>query len=96
MAFGDCVDDPSRGLLGLAEKPKSAVIRNCLSAKKENLPMRFPVLLLLLASVIGQAAPPAPASRSLLSLGPDSRVLLFNTEGATDPELYARLVADAA
>lgn len=37
-----------------------------------------------------------PACRSLLSLGPDSRVLLFSTEGATDPELYARLVADAA
>ena len=37
-----------------------------------------------------------PASRALLSLGPDSRVLLFSTEGATDPELYARLVADAA
>jgi diaminopropionate ammonia-lyase len=28
-----------------------------------------------------------------LGLGPDSRVLVFGTEGATDPELYARLVA---
>jgi diaminopropionate ammonia-lyase len=37
-----------------------------------------------------------PATRATLSLGPDSRVLLFSTEGATDPELYARLVADAA
>ncbi len=37
-----------------------------------------------------------PAARAALSLGPDSRVLLFSTEGATDPELYARLVADLA
>ncbi|MCC6719865.1 MAG: diaminopropionate ammonia-lyase [Acetobacteraceae bacterium] len=37
-----------------------------------------------------------PAARAALNLGPDSRVLLFSTEGATDPELYARLVADAA
>ncbi len=37
-----------------------------------------------------------PAARAALSLGPDSRILLFSTEGATDPELYARLVADAA
>ena len=28
-----------------------------------------------------------------LGLGPESRVLVFGTEGATDPELYARLVA---
>jgi diaminopropionate ammonia-lyase len=33
-----------------------------------------------------------PASREALGLGPDSRVLLFSTEGATDPELYRRLV----
>jgi diaminopropionate ammonia-lyase len=37
-----------------------------------------------------------PAARAALSLGPDSRILLFSTEGATDPELYARLVADVA
>ncbi len=37
-----------------------------------------------------------PAARATLSLGPDSRVLLFSTEGATDPELYARLVPGAA
>lgn len=37
-----------------------------------------------------------PAARTALALGPDSRVLLFSTEGATDPELYERLVADAA
>jgi len=30
-----------------------------------------------------------------LGLGPGSRVLFFGTEGATDPELYARLVAAA-
>ena len=33
-----------------------------------------------------------PAARETLGLGPDSRVLLFSTEGATDPELYHRLV----
>ena len=37
-----------------------------------------------------------PAARAALNLGPDSRVLLFSTEGATDPELYERLVTDAA
>jgi diaminopropionate ammonia-lyase len=37
-----------------------------------------------------------PAAKAQLALGPESRVLLFSTEGATDPELYARLVADAA
>jgi diaminopropionate ammonia-lyase len=30
-----------------------------------------------------------------LGLGPESRVLVFGTEGDTDPELYARLVAGA-
>ena len=33
-----------------------------------------------------------PEAREALGLGPDSRVLLFNTEGATDPALYAELV----
>ncbi|MSP05679.1 MAG: diaminopropionate ammonia-lyase [Acetobacteraceae bacterium] len=33
-----------------------------------------------------------PAARETLSLGPESRVLLFSTEGATDPALYARLI----
>ena len=33
-----------------------------------------------------------PAARAALRLDADSRVLLFSTEGATDPELYARLV----
>ncbi len=33
-----------------------------------------------------------PAARETLGLQPDSRVLVFSTEGATDPELYARLV----
>ena len=36
-----------------------------------------------------------PAARETLGLGADSRVLLFNTEGATDPEQYRRLVAAA-
>ncbi|MBR0653964.1 diaminopropionate ammonia-lyase [Plastoroseomonas arctica] len=31
--------------------------------------------------------------RAVLGLEPDSRVLLFGTEGATDPELYAQLTA---
>ena len=33
-----------------------------------------------------------PAARTALALGPTSRVLAFSTEGATDPDLYARLV----
>ena len=33
-----------------------------------------------------------PAARETLGLGQASRVLVFSTEGATDPELYARLV----
>jgi len=33
-----------------------------------------------------------PATRAMLGLHPDSRVLVFCTEGATDPELYASLV----
>jgi diaminopropionate ammonia-lyase len=34
----------------------------------------------------------SPAAREVLGLGVESRVLVFSTEGATDPELYARLV----
>jgi diaminopropionate ammonia-lyase len=37
-----------------------------------------------------------PAAREVLELTPASRVLLFSTEGATDPELYERIVAGAA
>lgn len=33
-----------------------------------------------------------PLSRAMLGLDTESRVLLFGTEGATDPETYARLV----
>lgn len=33
-----------------------------------------------------------PAARAALDLGPSSRVLVFNSEGATDPGLYARFV----
>ena len=36
-----------------------------------------------------------PFSRGMLGLDADSRVLLFGTEGATDPETYQRLVAEA-
>jgi diaminopropionate ammonia-lyase len=32
-----------------------------------------------------------PFARGMLGLDADSRVLLFGTEGATDPETYARL-----
>jgi diaminopropionate ammonia-lyase len=35
-----------------------------------------------------------PLSRAMLGLDADSRVLVFGTEGATDPELYARLTAE--
>ena len=37
-----------------------------------------------------------PAAREALGLGPDSRVLLFSTEGATDPALYEQLVGHSA
>jgi diaminopropionate ammonia-lyase len=37
-----------------------------------------------------------PAAREILGLGTASRVLAFSTEGATDPELYARLVGATA
>jgi diaminopropionate ammonia-lyase len=43
-----------------------------------------------LAGVIRAASD--PAARALLGLDPASRVLAFNTEGATDPRLYAELV----
>ena len=36
-----------------------------------------------------------PFSRGMLGLDAESRVLLFGTEGATDPETYRRLVAEA-
>eukprot|EP00947_MAST-08B_sp_MAST-8B-sp1_P000630 g630.t1 len=36
-----------------------------------------------------KCAPRKAATRSMLGLGPASRVLIFNTEGATDPENYA-------
>ncbi|MCP5156422.1 MAG: diaminopropionate ammonia-lyase [Ectothiorhodospiraceae bacterium] len=43
------------------------------------------------------AAAARPEMAQALGLGPDARVLLFGTEGDTDPELYARIVGrDAA
>ena len=41
-------------------------------------------------------AAPDPAARAALGLGPASHVLLFSTEGATDPPLHARLARDDA
>ncbi|EPX75614.1 diaminopropionate ammonia-lyase [Salipiger mucosus] len=35
-------------------------------------------------------------AREMLELGPESRVLVFGTEGDTDPELYARIVGMSA
>jgi diaminopropionate ammonia-lyase len=35
-----------------------------------------------------------PAARATLGLGAESRVLVFSTEGATDPDLYQRLISD--
>ncbi len=35
-----------------------------------------------------------PVARATLGLTADSRVLLFGTECATDPELYVQLVGD--
>lgn len=43
-----------------------------------------------LAGLIKVAAD--PALRASIGLGPDARVFLINTEGATDPELYETLV----
>ena len=43
-----------------------------------------------LRAVAGDAS-----TRAALRLGPDSRVLVFGSEGATDPELYARIVGRA-
>ncbi|MDD2846154.1 MAG: diaminopropionate ammonia-lyase [Rhodoferax sp.] len=37
-----------------------------------------------------------PAARTSLGLGPDSRVLLFGSEGDTDPALYQQLVGRSA
>ena len=37
-----------------------------------------------------------PAAREGLGLGADSRVLIFGTEGATDPDLYSRLTSAPA
>jgi diaminopropionate ammonia-lyase len=37
-----------------------------------------------------------PEIRAALALGPSSRVLCINTEGATDPERYTELVGMAA
>ncbi|HSZ53714.1 MAG TPA: diaminopropionate ammonia-lyase [Caulobacteraceae bacterium] len=37
-----------------------------------------------------------PALREAIALGPDARVFLINTEGATDPALYETLVGAAA
>jgi diaminopropionate ammonia-lyase len=36
-----------------------------------------------------------PFARAALGIEESSRVLLFGTEGATDPEVYARLVGTA-
>jgi diaminopropionate ammonia-lyase len=38
-----------------------------------------------------ESALAADRARAELGLGPDSRVLIFGTEGATDPDLYAEL-----
>jgi diaminopropionate ammonia-lyase len=37
-----------------------------------------------------------PAARAAFGLGPDSRVLLFGSEGDTDPALYEQLVGRSA
>lgn len=47
-----------------------------------------------LAGLLGALA--RPAVRDALGLGPDSRVLLFGSEGDTDPELYAAVVGRTA
>lgn len=47
-----------------------------------------------LAGALAAAADPALAAR--LALGPQSRVLVFGTEGATDPALYQQIVGRSA
>ncbi|MEO1198682.1 MAG: diaminopropionate ammonia-lyase [Pseudomonadota bacterium] len=47
-----------------------------------------------LAGVIAAAAD--PMAREALCLGPNARVLVFGTEGATDPEVYERIVGRPA
>ena len=47
-----------------------------------------------LAGLLGALAQPEVAQA--LTLGPESRVLLFLTEGDTDPELYTRIVGRSA
>jgi diaminopropionate ammonia-lyase len=42
------------------------------------------------------AATQVPAFRDALGLGPESRILVFSTEGDTDPGLYARIVGRSA
>jgi diaminopropionate ammonia-lyase len=42
------------------------------------------------------AAMQVPAFRDALDLGPASRILVFSTEGDTDPELYQRIVGRSA
>ncbi|HET8986444.1 MAG TPA: pyridoxal-phosphate dependent enzyme, partial [Trueperaceae bacterium] len=43
-----------------------------------------------LAGVLAVVREPSVAQR--IGLGPEARVLVINTEGATDPQLYARIV----
>lgn len=47
-----------------------------------------------LAAVLAVAAD--PEARAALGLMPDARVLVFGTEGATDPDIYARIVGRTA
>lgn len=47
-----------------------------------------------LVGLIGAASD--PALRARLGLGPESRVLVFGCEGATDPEIYRSIVGDLA
>ena len=46
------------------------------------------------SAVAGLVAAILAGRAGALGLGPDSRVLVFGTEGATDPELYARLLGE--
>ena len=46
------------------------------------------------SAVAGLVAAILAGRTGALGLGPDSRVLVFGTEGATDPELYAQLLGE--
>lgn len=83
-----------RGAFAFMAVPDSSAVE-CMKA----LAARTPPVVAGESAVAGMAAlllaAKDPFARAALGLDEHSRVLLFGTEGATDPELYARLVGRA-